>query len=156
MAELAARIPARRLTAAEAARFWSKVDRNGPVPDHAPHLGPCWVWTAAKTQGYGVFRREGDKLERAGRVAWMNEHGDIPERTIDHLCANRACVRPSHLEPVPYGENTRRGWVNRKPETCKRGHPLDDAYITPSGSRDCRICSRERKRAYKQRMRGAR
>src|SRR5687767_3489091 len=40
-------------------RFWAKVNKNGPIPEHRPDLGPCWLWTAALTKGYGQFRLNG-------------------------------------------------------------------------------------------------
>ena len=78
---------------------------------------------------------------------WSYEHfvGHIPDGlTIDHLCRNRRCVRPDHLEPVTSGENTRRAMRN----TCIKGHPFDEANTwTYRGKRYCRTCRRDRNRA---------
>src|SRR5215831_2038423 len=74
----------------------------------------CWEWTAGKDRdGYGqlhVSRPEGDSSARAHRVVYELLVGPIPEGlTLDHLCRNRGCVKPSHLDPVTVGDNIRRG-----------------------------------------------
>lgn len=76
-------------------RFWSKVDKTGD----------CWVWTGALTRGYGVFRiRPGNSV--AHRVSYQWENGPIPDGyEVDHMCFNRACVRPSHLRLLTHVEN---------------------------------------------------
>ncbi len=92
------------------ARFWSKVDKDGPIPAHRPDLGQCWVWTdVPNDMGYGVFG-VGQKVVKAYR--WSYEHfvKPIPDGLMpDHLCRNPPCVRPSHLEPVTNRENVLRG-----------------------------------------------
>ena len=88
------------------ARFWVKVDVRGPIPQHAPHLGPCWLWMAGRdTCGYGKFHLNG-REPKAHRVAYEAMVGLIPDGlTLDHLCRVRHCVRYSHLEPVTLLEN---------------------------------------------------
>lgn len=78
-------------------RFWVKVDKNGPVPEHRPELGQCWVWTAAQySAGYGEFYWGG--LVGAHVASWMLARGPVPEdRWVLHHCDRRPCVRPSHL-----------------------------------------------------------
>lgn len=103
-------------------RFWSHVSKDGPVPDHAPHLGRCWQWTRATgAEGYGAFR-VGGKTARAHRYAWLLSSGDAPPPILDHACNNRACVRPSHLRPAtPLQNVTNRVSANRNSSTGARG-----------------------------------
>jgi len=78
-------------------RFWARVDRDGPVHRW---LGQCWVWTGALANGYGHLTVDG-KNTPSHRFAYELHHGPIPEGMhIDHLCRNRACCNPEHLEPV--------------------------------------------------------
>lgn len=82
-------------------RFWDKVNKDGPVPQHVPHLGKCWVWTGAKAhKGYGAISGEGFRSKRdlAHRVSWRLHHGDVPQGLwVLHKCDNPPCVRPDHL-----------------------------------------------------------
>ena len=85
-------------------RFWPKVDRSGG-PD------ACWPWRAHLAwNGYGEFRVSKSKLVKAHRFAYEASHGDVPRGLdLDHLCRNRSCVNPTHLEPVTRRVNARRG-----------------------------------------------
>lgn len=79
-------------------RFWAKVDKNGPVPDHRPELGACWIWIGSKTSnGYGkisAYRR----LDMSHRVSWRLHFEPIPPgMNVLHSCDNPACLRPDHL-----------------------------------------------------------
>lgn len=90
------------------ARFWSKVDRDGPVPNHAPELGPCWVWVAGhRLNGYGSFYHQ-QKSRLAHRVSWRIQHGTIPANMcVLHRCDNKSCVRPDHLRLGTQLDNVR-------------------------------------------------
>jgi hypothetical protein len=74
----------------------------------------CWVWTGTlEKDGYAVMVRDGRKL-RVARVFWERRFGPIPgDLTIDHLCRNKACVRPGddHTELCTRAENTRRSHI---------------------------------------------
>lgn len=109
----------------------------------------CWQWTSfVRPDGYPMFRF-GQRAIRAHRFAYELLVGPIPEgMQLDHLCRNRACVNPTHREPVTHRENIMRGLAptaqNARKTHCKRGHPLegDNVYRSPRGHRTCRTCKR--------------
>lgn len=70
---------------------------------------PCWIWQKwCNKQGYGSKWYDG-RTQRAHRVYYQMERGSIPkDHHLDHLCRNRNCVNPDHLEPVSHIENHRR------------------------------------------------
>lgn len=85
------------LTDRELERFWSKVDKNGPLPEHLSELGQCWVWTGSLTCGYGQFYFRG-KPARSSRISWIIENGFVTDDLhVLHHCDVPRCVRPSHL-----------------------------------------------------------
>lgn len=145
-------MPPRVIPAAE--RFWPKVDKNGPIPATFRHRGSCWQWTAgAISTGYGLFHQANRKAVLAHRYSYEQLVGPIPDGlVIDHLCRNRRCVNPAHLEAVTTGVNTRRGLgvstFNALKTDCPAGHPYstENTYVSPKGSRICRACARERDR----------
>lgn len=111
----------------------------------------CWIWRGhIQPTGYGYFfygRINGKNyMGPAHRFAYEAYIAPIPAGLhIDHLCRNRACVNPAHLEPVTCKENVARGLVPRG-ERCHRGH--SDWYVYPDGQRRCRVCTREWRNAY--------
>lgn len=86
-----------------AARFWSHVNKLGPIIK--PELGPCWVWKGGTgSDGYGLISegrrvtKNGGRMLRAHRVAWTLQFGPIPDdQQVCHACDNTICVRWSHL-----------------------------------------------------------
>lgn len=107
----------------------------------------CWIWTGRlNDSGYGVIAAPrangvhvGPRMAKAHRVSYELLRGPIPEGlTLDHLCRNRWCQNPDHLEPVTRGENVRRGAapsaVAHREKLCLRGHPKP----TSGKCRSCR------------------
>ena len=139
-------------------RFFSHVDKNGPVPENNPQLGQCWLWTGSPTpKGYSVFYYKG-KTVYAYRWLYEKEIGEVPRHLVlDHLCRNHACVNPLHLEPVTNKENILRGIslaaLNSRKTYCKRGHLLegDNVYPDEKGHRNCKICARQRAKEWRER-----
>lgn len=142
-------------------RFWSKVNTKGPLPMDRPKLGNCWVWTAGKfTSGYGAIGYEG-KTVAAHRLSWLMAHGAWPTAQINHLCRNRACVRPSHLEDVSCRENLldspiTKATANAAKTHCPHGHEYtpENTRTTKGGLRQCIACGRERSREAYRRKNG--
>lgn len=125
--------------------------------------GECWLWTAAlNASGYGQFNVNA-KGYVAHRIAYRHWIGPIPkELQLDHLCRNRKCVRPSHLEPVTVRENILRGEgaaaLNARKTHCKYGHAFTPENTgSHGGGRYCRTCSRSdwRKWSERQKVRAA-
>jgi len=126
----------------------------------------CWPWVGAyhKKQGYGLLWAD-DAAHRAHRVAYTLFKGKIPEGlVIDHLCGNRICVNPFHLEAVTDVENIRRGKAGaaqRNKTHCPKGHPYsgENLIIIPINrgnkiNRVCRICRKDIERRYRERKQG--
>lgn len=128
-------------------RFWNKVE--------ADPITKCWNWTKALNKdGYGIFRidiKEGTILSH--RFAYETNKGVKPfETTLDHLCRNRKCVNPEHLEAVSLRENQVRGNslvpINAKKKYCLRGHLLEGINLIEAqkkvNKRCCKVCAKIR------------
>jgi HNH endonuclease len=144
------------------ARFWRKVNQRGTVVK--PELGPCWQWLGVPHRGgYGRHSPGPGVMMYAHRYSYVLLVGPVPDGLqLDHLCRNRMCVRPDHLEPVTAKENVARGEaptaIHGRKTSCDAGHPLtgDNLHvytIRSSGTvgRRCRACGAERAREYRAR-----
>lgn len=132
-----------------------KDESSGPLPTRflekiSIDENGCWNWLAAKTSdGYGLFWGDG-YMTTSHKFAYerlVKKVGD--EMTIDHLCRNRLCANPSHVEEVTRGENVLRGFspssVNKRKTHCKRGHELsgENVYVRAKvKKRMCKVCRR--------------
>lgn len=143
------RLP-RGTSAVDRAEFFT--DRNGPTMSGMDT--PCWLWTSGHyPAGYGAFWLEG-RTVLVHRWWYEQLIGPIPEGLeLDHLCINRGCCNPAHLEPVTHAENLLRSptapaTINARKTHCIHGHAYDEANtrITSKGQRQCRACRRRRYR----------
>lgn len=123
------------LTGRSLRRFQYKVDANN-----------CWVWQKAiSSTGYGSFYYDG-RVQRAHRISYMHYVGPIPDNLVlDHLCRNKACVNPAHLEVVTHKTNVLRGIGpsanNAKKTACPRGHEYtpENSVLRRDG-KFCKVC----------------
>jgi len=132
-------------------RFMAKVDKqeNG-----------CWLWTGAKDRGgYGEFHiliNGQKKMEIAHRFSYEHFVAKLQgKQVIDHLCRNRGCVNPQHLEAVSTHENIMRGIglasINSSKTHCKNGHEFtaENTYFRKGAGRQCRMCRVIENRKYR-------
>ena len=125
---------------------WAKVDVRRP--------DECWPWLGHRNaSGYGTWHPSPKVKLLAHRVAYEAIRGPIPEGlVIDHLCRNRACCNPAHMEVVTIGENVMRGDTiparHAARTHCVNGHEFTpDNLKKPRGrGRECRACDLARKR----------
>lgn len=140
------------LTERDQARFWAKValpDGNG-----------CMLWLESTDRdGYAQLYAAG-RMRKAHQLSYVLAFGPIPEGLeLDHVrsrgCANRHCVAPLHLEAVTHAENMRR--AKDAKTHCINGHEYapENIYVTPAGTRNCRICRRQALRDFYARKRAA-
>jgi hypothetical protein len=135
------------------ARFWEKVEYDPNTQ--------CWNWTAAKTKsGYADFSVQGRSV-RAARWLYGQMVAPVPaDLTVDHLCSNRACVNPGHLEVVTRGENTMRAKTGITVLLAQRTHCVNGHEFTPENTyprsdrgRGCCECRRLKNQAWRERSR---
>jgi hypothetical protein len=121
-------------------RFWRYVHSE-------PNTG-CWLWVGALHEaGYGMLNVD-QRAVRAHRISYEHFRGPIPaDLELDHLCRQRCCVNPDHLEAVSHQENMRRGQLfdlgelSRRKDSCPFGHPYDEQNtVSYRGHRKCRAC----------------
>ncbi len=135
-------------------RFWSQVLIN---PD------ACWEWQGGISNGYGSFFLFPKKV-KAHRYSYEQLVGEIPiGLEIDHLCRNRSCVNPAHMETVTRSENIRRGLLpnigrqyQESKTHCPQGHAYDETntYIRKDRpGRDCKVCRLNATRRWLERAR---
>lgn len=108
-------------------------------------LAGCWQWRGYTDRaGYGTIKVDG-RMQKAHRVMYAELVGPVPAGLeLDHLCRNRSCVRPEHLEPVTRQENCLRR--TRLITHCPAGHAYgEDTYVNSAGHRFCRACHRSRR-----------
>ena len=130
---------------------WNKFtekERNVSFLNKISFSDNCWLWNGfIHPKGYGRFRFNDKKMGQAHRFSYELFIGKIdPELEIDHLCRNRICVNPGHLEQVSHKENVLRGEglaaKNHKKIYCYNGHMYDqvNTHFTKDGKRRCRKC----------------
>lgn len=139
--------------------FFDKADLSG---------GPfaCWNWLRyIAPDGYGRVKHKGKNCP-AHRVAYILTKGPISDDlAVDHLCRNRSCVNPEHLEAVTDKTNVLRGIgpaaLNARKTHCKHGHEFTPentrVYENREGwARQCRECERNREKGRRRPPRVAR
>lgn len=165
--------PRRNSTSPYCEKHYSRVKRHGSPhvvkKDHRPfaerwrdHIkveGDCWVWQGSIARGYGRTTDGQDNEFFVHRAVYELLVGPIPaDRELDHLCRNRACCNPDHVEAVAHLVNVQRGesGVNNRSKThCVHGHEFTPENTIRRGSyRACRECGRRAVRAYMRKKRG--
>lgn len=132
-------------------RLLHRGDTANPRIDNVRHYevraSGCWEWSGAMWgNGYGKLSVSMHGTRLAHRALYTEHRGPIPDGLdLDHLCRNRACVNPQHLEPVSRATNLERGLAARG--KCRNGHDLTAVGALKSGTQQCVQCWRDRYRA---------
>lgn len=154
------RTPPPREQITDLERFYTFVNKMGPIAKNRPDLGRCHIWRGGKTEGYGRFWADG-KTHIAHGWIYKQSGRTIPEGLeLDHFACDRAdCVNVAHVQPATQLVNTMRSTnpfaENARKETCPAGHDYDEANtrVNAKGSRECIECKREDQRLMKQAQR---
>lgn len=112
------------------------------LTDSTEFTDTCWIWLGnLSASGYSLIKVDG-KQTKAHRYFYELFIDNIADGlTIDHLCRNKRCVNPEHLEPVSNRENIKRGIDARYGKYCARGHKRDGNTVEyGSGGRTCLLC----------------
>lgn len=129
------------LITSPAERFWLKVNKNGAIPRHAPHLGPCWLWTGARRSGgYGHVNVAG-RFVAAHRFA-LQLTGSQPRNDLAvlHRCDNPPCVNPEHLRIGTQAENVH-DMISKGRQRYVIGESNASAKLTASAAIDIYHCN---------------
>jgi hypothetical protein len=124
-------------------------------------VGECVIWAKRiGSKGYGLAHIGGRERIAAHILEWEKVNGPVPDGLVlDHLCRNKACVNPAHLEPVTQRENVCRGTApsaqNAAKTHCAYGHPLtgENLIYDAEGYRMCKTCQVRRDEASRKRKR---
>jgi hypothetical protein len=126
-------------------RFFSKVDIYFGIG-----FEPCWNWKSPLDNGYGRFWLQ-NRTALAHRISYLFFKGEIPNgKQLDHLCRNRSCVNPNHLEAVDIKTNVLRGIgpsaQNARKTHCKQNHLLsgENLFVNNRNQRVCKECHKVR------------
>lgn len=111
--------------------------------DRTMYAGDCIVWTGATDRGYGIVWINNKRI-RAHRIVYEQTYRPLKlGEEVDHICRNRICVNPGHLEAVSGAINRHReGLAKKDRPRCKRGHLYDEfnTWYNKNGDRFCRRC----------------
>jgi len=114
-------------------RFWTKVNKDGPIPEHVPELGQCWVWVGSRCpNGYGSIKRGSPfkSSKSAHRASWLINMGVIPnEMLVLHKCDNVSCVNPEHLY-VGTATDNNQDTSKRKRHRSRKGENNNSCKLT--------------------------
>lgn len=145
-------------------RFFSFVNKMGPIAKNRPDLGRCWLWTGGTDpKGYGIFWAD-DTSNRAHIWSYKRWKGEVPEGLdLDHFACDRtSCANYDHVQPATHQVNVLRSTgpaaINAAKTHCGVcGRPYDEqnTRINANGARVCLYCARKNDREAKAAMRAA-